>query len=138
MFEIIEGVKDMLSTSQVLREYLTGGIYTVRDGFISRDDTPDAFDSTGKLLPCAYITSLGDFAIQPHIHSSRNIIKIYLYQQFDFGLIALAAQQILDILHGKRFSGVYDIQYVNEVLGEDKVLDSKMIILTFEIIRLRR
>lgn len=138
MFEIIESIKDMLLTSQVLREYLTGGIYTIKDGFISRENTPDAFDSTGKLLPCAYITSLGDFAIQPHIHSSRNIVKIYLYQQFDFSLIAHAAQRILDILHNHRYTGVYDIQYINQVLGEDKALDSKMIILTFEIIYLRR
>lgn len=53
MADITDAIKAILVADSVMTDYLTGGIYTWADTKyigINRETTPDAFDSTTKLL----------------------------------------------------------------------------------------
>lgn len=138
VFDVLEGIADIIRGDTIMQQWCTGGVHTRISGYISRETTPEAFDSSGALKPCIFVSDVGDYGIPPHEDNSRLLAKVYLYQQFGFGQIALMAQRTIEVLHKNRFEGVYDIEYLDQISGRDISLDCDMIVVSFEVIRRRK
>jgi len=109
---------------------LTGGIYAVGvDDVeqISRQDTPDAFDETSELRPCALLKLETTTPFGPFAHSSRQFIVLYVYQQRGHAVVHAALDRAYDLLHQQDIpgAGAWDVS-VTDILPDlpDDILNA--------------
>lgn len=103
---------------------LTGGIYdwdeTGRLG-ISRDNTAtaDAFDTNGKVKPCALLKTRSEQPDGPiddpaPAQSVREMLELYLYQDDGYATIESAADRAWSLLH-RGWVGSQQVRYTGAI-----------------------
>ena len=121
-----EAVYDVLNADPTLVAILTGGVYLYRDlgpEGINREDTPDAFNSAGLMLPLVIVKGRGNIPTSflrdegAQYASTRQVIECWLYDDREAGWDTLksAAQQIYALLHDRQVAGSFGMQWVNQV-----------------------
>jgi len=98
-----------------LMAVLTGGVYSGME--ISRQDTPDAFNASGEIKPCALLGVEADDAAGPLLHSSRMFVVVRFYERSGYTAIDVALERIYALLHRQRVSGegVFEIRHTGDV-----------------------
>ncbi|MCA9874532.1 MAG: hypothetical protein H6659_18680 [Ardenticatenaceae bacterium] len=123
-------ILDLLKADSAFSTPLTGGIYAVGvDNVeqISRQDTPDAFDASSELLPCALLKLETTTPLGPYRRSSRQFIVLYVYQQRGHAIVHTALDRAYDLLHKQDVpgAGAWDIS-MSDVLPDlaDDILNA--------------
>lgn len=128
----------VLSGDATLLTILTGGVYTATE--ISRQLTPDAFDSNGEVLPCALLSVEAEDPAGPFETSSRAFVTLHVYERQGYTAIDAALARIYVLLHRQRVSGegVWDIRHAGDVRDQrDPILECALSISRFQVTRLR-
>ncbi len=115
-----EAMRDALAEDEVLAALLAGGIYryeqTGRSG-ISRRSTPDAYDATGFLQPCAVLKAGEAQETRPTRDAApgaRHRVEIYLYDDGDsgYGALLTARDALIALLDRRWLAGAGHIRWV--------------------------
>ena len=120
----------LLDADGTLTGYLTGGIYATQE--ISRQATPDAYDSWGELKPCALVKGETQTIWGPHEDSSRLYVRIFLYERSGYASIDPARRRIYALLHRQKLTGGSDgnnywCEHAGDVLDqEDEPLEAAL------------
>ena len=123
-------IRDYLAADGTLMVLLTGGIYAV--GEISRQATPDAFDSNGEVEPCGLVKLETEGQAGPYVEaggiSSRLYVAVFFYQRTGYDVIDAAVARTRALLHREKLaSGVWEIAWADDVLDqEDEALGCSM------------
>lgn len=115
-------VVTVLQGDATLAATLTGGVYDgLAVGEISRQGTPDAYDSVGELLPCALVMPESAAPAGGLPEAGREFVTVWLYAQLDYAAIEAARQRVYALLHrvkvGAAADGVFEVRHANDVLG---------------------
>lgn len=118
---MIDAVVTLLQNDTALAAILTGRVHHAVE--ISRQTTPDAYDSKRELRPCALVKHETATPWGPHDDSGRLYIVIYFYGP----LVAIEAarQRVYQLLHRTKLtpsdgSGCYDIRHANDLLDQEE------------------
>ena len=122
-----------MQSDATLMALLTGGAYAAqsltREG-ITRETTPNAFDSAGYLKPCALVRQRGQVADgmvrdgMAQVVSTRQVVEIYLYCDSSYSPLDTAAARIKVLFEGVPFTGT-DGSFPVEWLGtRDRLRDT--------------
>lgn len=125
----------LLAADSTLLAILTGGIHTATE--ISRQATPDAFDSNGEVLPCALLSVEADDAAGPLHYSSRMFVAIRFYERDGYTAIDAALARVYALLHRQRVSGegVFEIRHTGDVRDQrDAALDCAMGMSRYQVV----
>lgn len=136
---------NVLTGDSTLTALLTGGIHNaeVVDS-ISRQNTPNAFDANGELLPCALLKSESVTPWGPHPDSAREYVLLYFYQRFAYATIRPANQRAYLLLHRTRIAtedglGLWQIDHANDILdSQDQALGASMLLSRYVVTLQRR
>ena len=131
-------IQAAMQANSPISSLLTGGIHTETE--ISRQLTPDAFDANGELLPCALVTTPGEFADGPNEIAGRLNCTIYFYQRAGYTVIDAARTLTRTLFHNQKVGDpedrVWEMRWVNSVNEQrDSALDCPVHRLQFEIVR---
>lgn len=121
-----------------INSLLTGGIHVTDE--ISRQLTPAAFDANGEILPCALVTTPGEFADGPDEFAGRLNCTIFFYQRTGYSVIDAAKDLTRTLFHRQKVGDpsdrVFEMRWVNVITEQrDMTLDCSMHVLRFEIVR---
>lgn len=128
-----------MQADATLSGLLTGGIYVTNE--VSRQLTPSAFDDvTAEILPCALVTTPGEFADGPDEYAGRLNATIFFYQRIGYGTIDQAKDRARALFHRQKVGSpadkVWEMRWVNSVTEQrDQALDASMHVIRFEIVR---
>lgn len=123
-------VRDHLADDTTLMALLTGGVYTGTE--ISRQNTPDAFDTNGEIIPCALVTEESDTQAGPFTESgnisTRLFVAVFFYQRVGYDTIDAAMERTLELLQrAKLATGTWEIAWADDVRGQrDEALRCSM------------
>lgn len=111
-------IADYLADDTTLMALLTGGVYTGTE--ISRQNTPDAFDESGEILPCALVTEESDTQAGPFTEagnvSTRLFVAVFFYQRVGYDTIDAAMDRTLALLQrAKLAAGTWEIAWADDV-----------------------
>lgn len=121
-----------------LSSLLTGGIHATSE--ISKQLTPAAYDANGELLPCALVTTPGEFPDGPNDIAGRLNCTVYLYERTGYAAIDTARDRARALFHrtkvGDPSDGVFEMRWTGSVNEQrDLTLDASMHVIRFEIVR---
>lgn len=113
-------IADELGDDSTLIALLVGGIYTQP---ISRQTTPDAFDASSEVLPCAVVRTENvaqDSRLRDDdggLQAAREFITVHVYQRSGHDVIDQALDRIYALLHAKRLDtgGTWIVDWVGDV-----------------------
>lgn len=128
----------VLTGDATLLATLTGGVYGEAE--ISRQGTPDAFDASGELEPCALLAVEADDPTGPFETSSRTFVTMYFYARAGYSAIDTALDRVFALLHRQRVSGegVWEIRHAGDVRDQrDPALDCAMSMSRYTVYRRR-
>ncbi len=134
-----DDIKDALEDDTALMAYLTGGIFTGVEE-INRQNTPDAFDANGEILPCALIKIGTELPLRSgYLNAVNTPFTMYFYQLQGYEAIEPAMDlAFADLNEQKIGSNVWSIEFdiaVNQ--QRDTALDCALGSLRFVAKRLR-
>ena len=120
---MIDAVVDLLQNDTVLAATLTGRVHRAVE--ISRQTTPDAYDSRRELLPCALVKQETATPWGPHDNSGRLYIAIWFYARAGYTAIEAARKRVYILLHRAKLtpsdgSGCYDIRHADDLLDQEE------------------
>jgi hypothetical protein len=129
---------DILAVLQAdgqLNTLLPGGVY---DDEITRQETPDAFDTNREVKPCVTIRQETETPVGPHETSARAFVTVYFYGNDDTALDAARAR-VFTLLHRQKVgSQVWQMEHVDDVLDQvDDGLGCGMCVSRYQVTRLR-
>lgn len=129
-------IKTALTADTVLMALLTGGIFNDVEE-ISRQNTPDAFDSNKEIKPCALIKLPNEVPTGPYKTSVRTAFVIYFYQRSGYDVIGSAMVLAYADLNEKQIgTNVWNIEFVSAVHQQrDQALDCPLGSLRFSAVR---
>lgn len=134
---MISQIVTLLTGDSTLMALLTGGAYDGNSvGFISRQNTTAAFDTNGELKPCGLVNTESITPWGEMRYSSRQYVRIWLYQRFGYGTIDQARQRIYTLLHRTRLNvnGCYWVELSDETPGlDDPDLSCNLIALRYVV-----
>lgn len=120
MASLRDAVKTLLEADATLMATLTGGIY--HRGGINRTATPDAYDTAGKLEPCAVIALETTTPLGPADFDFETVwFAVYLYEEEGgaYAHIDTAADRVRALLHRQTVTisagGVHEIRHADSV-----------------------
>lgn len=110
-------VYSILSTDSTLANLLTGGVHVTGGNVneINRQDTPDAFDVNGEILPCALVRQETTTAIDPHPDAARVFVRIFFYQRRGTEVIDAAMARCFALLDRTRIASVWEISHADDL-----------------------
>ena len=116
-----EIIKERLETDPTMQGLLTGGVWATDE--ISRQETPEAFDVNGEILPCALVALSSEAAAGPYVEagalSARLHVALYFYQRRGYDVIDQAMARALVLLHREKLeSGVWEVAWTDDVLDQ--------------------
>jgi len=119
----VDDVYLVLSADDVLSGLLTGGIYSgaeVRE--ISRQNTPEAFDASLKILPCMLVVVNTDLKSGPYPRSIMTTLSVYFYQLTGYDVIDPAMARTFDLLHDQKVgSNTWNVEFSNSVENQNDI-----------------
>lgn len=127
---MIDAILAALQADSTLTTTLTGGLYRAKE--ISRQETPNAYDANGELLPCALVKQETATPWGPIYDSGRIYATVWFYDRDGYTAIEAARKRVYTLLHRAKLtpvdgSGNYDIRHSGDVLDqEDPVLSVPM------------
>ena len=131
---MLTALYNVLIADSTLTGHLTGGLYMAQTvDSISRQNTPNAFDANGEILPCALLKSESATPWGPHYDSAREYVLIYFYQRFGYASIRPARQRVYELTHRTQITPVgtdklWRIDWANDILDSgDQALGAAMI-----------
>ncbi len=129
-------IKDALLLNDELMDILTGGIYCDVEE-ISRQNTPDAFDADGEILPAALIKLGVEIPTGPYVRGAQCPVIIYFYERQGYEHIDPAMGLVFDQLNETQTgSRVWNLQFLNSVYNQrDVALDCALSTLRFVAVR---
>src|SRR5512137_273515 len=112
---------------------LTGGVYDADVvGEISRQTTPDAFDTNGEILPCALVRVGSETTIPPYRRGSRASVNVYFYQYAGYDVILGARDALLDAWHDTQIgTGTWALEHAQDITQRDPALNCSLIVSTY-------
>lgn len=120
----------LLTNDATLMAILTGGLeYQVVE--ITRQGSPNCFDTSGEIKPCALLKLNTDVPFGEHYQSSRLTFNLYWYQLNGYDQIDLARARARTLLHRQKITPTtgtcWEIHHDNDVLDqEDQALRCAM------------
>jgi len=118
-----EQVAELLLADTTLLGILPGGIYTYQEvgveGIRRGDGSPtaQAFDSEGRLLPCAWVIQRGlvpdeqFWDLEEKMVSTQQIVQIFFYEFRGHAAIEAAKQRSYVVLQGETIAQAYPLQW---------------------------
>lgn len=133
-----ERVRSYLAGDGQLAGLLTGGIHG--GTLISRATTPEAFDASREIRPCALVKLETTARFGPHEAARRSFVVVYVYQRSGFEIIDAAIARIDQLLDGVKLGdGVWDIRLADQVSDlEDPALECALGYSRYVIVRVRQ
>lgn len=132
---MLTALYNVLIADGTLTGHLTGGIYRAETiDSISRQNTPNAFDANGEILPCALLKSESVTPWGPHYDGAREYVLLYFYQRFGYAAIRPARQRVYELVHRTKIAPVgtdklWRIDHANDILDSgDQALGAAMIL----------
>lgn len=121
-----DAIYTILSEDDTLLDTLTGGVYLKKNltpEGIDREETEDAYDDDGLLLPIAIVKARGNiptFELRDEaeqLTSTEQVVEVWFHNDRDAGWGALetAADRVYALLHDKQIPGGFRATLVNEV-----------------------
>lgn len=121
---MIDTILTTLTDDDTLMATLTGGVYRAKE--ISRQATPDAYDTNLEIKPCALLRQESVTPIAPHHDSARAIITVWFYQRSGYDAIEAARARVYALLHRTQVVG-WDVRHSNDLVDmEDPALGLPM------------
>lgn len=120
---MIDALVAHLQADPTLTAILSGGVQRAVE--ISRQATPDAYDSRRELLPCALIKQETITPWGPHAHSGRLTITIWFYARDGYAAIEAARTRVYALLQRAKLtpgdgSGCYEIRHADDLLDQEE------------------
>lgn len=119
---MIDEIYTTLTNDSTLMSALAGGLYKASVvSMISRQNTPNAFDSSGEILPCGLLKLESSVPTPPHYTGSSRYMLVYLYERFGYSSVSTALKRIFDLVHRTSFAisegdGLWRIDWAGDVL----------------------
>ena len=131
-----DAVKTLLNSDTTLLALLTGGLY---NGIaeISRQYSPNAFDTNREIKPCALIKTPADVWVPPYKDGSQTTIEIYFYQRFGYDTIEAAQLRVVSLLNRVKVGdNVWQVRWSDNVGGVmDNVLNCSLVMSRYHAYR---
>ncbi len=108
-------IAEYLENDLALMAVLTGGLHEGTQ--VSRQDTPEAFDANGEILPCALVKDGMDSQAGPHEDAARVMVELYFYERAGYENISQAMRRVYELLHRQNawILGVWEIRHTDSV-----------------------
>lgn len=139
-----------LESDATLMALAEGGIYpytSLPNPGISRDTTPEAFDSDGYLLPIIVVKARAPIPdsrvadIREKIVGVNQATEFWLYEADSYATIDLMLTRIFNILHGYKFGGFWPTQWIyttGPLMDDSGLSGSRMVRTDFMSKRMRQ
>lgn len=120
-------IATILAADATLLATATGGVHTFNSTGrlgINRTGTPTAFDSNGLVKPCVLVrlrSSTPDPTIQDddgQYVAARSMVECWIYQDSGYASIETMHDRIYALLHAKRVSGFFRIEWAGTIRGQ--------------------
>jgi hypothetical protein len=131
-----DSIVTALTADETLMAFLSGGVYAELE--ISRQNTPNAFDSNLEIKPCALVKVPADNATGPYATSAATTLEIYFYQRAGYDVINAAQLRVMDLLNRMKVGDhVWQIRWSDNVPeADDNVLNCSMGLSRFYVYRM--
>lgn len=120
---MINAILALLQAGAILSDILTGGVHHAPE--ISRQATPDAYDQSRELLPCALVKQESATPWGPHADSGRVYVTVWFFARSGYTHIEAARKRVYARLHRQKVtpsdgSGCYEIRHADDLLDQEE------------------
>lgn len=129
-----DAIAAYISGDATLAALLTGGVYS--GGTLNTTDTPNAFDTYGRVKPCVVVKAVYTSAEGGNRLFNREQVAVFIYDAVTLANIVTAEGLIRNVLWRKKLSAGWQVEYLDTLPdGYDGALNSDMAVMHFEAIR---
>ena len=100
---ILDDVRSVLVADTTLAGLLTGGLYADVPE-ISRQFTPNAFDTNKEIKPCGLLRGSNEIPNGPYEDGVQLPVNLYLYQHSGFDVMELVEARVFVLLNRKKIA----------------------------------
>ena len=128
-------VAALMAADATIAAALTGGIYATVTA-LSKAQTAAAFDSFGRVKPCALVKLEMEAATGPRGAFKRQIAQLYFYESMGSAGIQSAADRTRVVLQESKLANGWEVKFMDTLPDLwDDVLEANMIISRYTAVR---
>lgn len=125
----------LLAADSTINTALTGGIHSTVTA-LSKAQTSNAFDSLGRVKPCAVVKTEMKVAMGPREQYRRHICQVWFYESIGQAGIQTASARAETILHDVKLAAGYVIRLMDTLPDMwDDQLEANMIISRYTAVK---